>query len=134
MTFFIFIFVMEIHEEYISEQRIESIKCGKEGLLAIKDTMILLSGKWKIQIIGCLMIYGTMRFLDLRRRVDGIAAKMLSKELKELELNELIQRKVMQTKPITVEYELTPHGESLVNVIRELRSWGTLHRQYVFRK
>lgn len=80
------------------------------------------------------MMYGTMRFLDLRRRVDGIAAKMLSKELKELELNELIQRTVMHTKPITVEYELTPHGASLVNVIKELRSWGTSHRQHVFRK
>ena len=50
--------------------------CGKEGLLAIKDTMVLLSGKWKIQLIGCLMMYGTMRFMDLRRRVEGIAAKV----------------------------------------------------------
>jgi DNA-binding HxlR family transcriptional regulator len=125
---------METSEQTIRKQDIGSIECGKDGLLAIKDTMILLSGKWKIQIIGCLMMYGPMRFMDLRRRVEGIAAKMLSKELQELELNELIQRKVMQTRPVTVEYELTAHGASLEHVIKELRDWGTSHRQYLFRK
>jgi len=106
--------------------------CGKEGLLAIKDTMVLLSGKWKIQLIGCLMMYGTMRFMDLRRRVEGIAAKVLSKELQELEQNKLISRRVMNTRPVTVEYELTDHGASLLNVINEIRTWGVAHRQYLF--
>lgn len=108
--------------------------CGEDGLLAIKDAMILLSGKWKIQIIGRLMMDGTMRFMDLRRQVKGIAAKMLSKELQELEQNKPIRRHVMNTRPITVEYALTEHGNSLRHVISEIRTWGMAHRQYLFRR
>src|SRR3546814_328956 len=106
----------------------------KGRLTSIKDTMVLLSGKWKIQIIGCLMMYGTMRFMDIRRHIEGIAAKMLSKELQELEQNKLIRRNVMNTRPVTVEYELTEHGASLLNVISEIREWGVAHRQYLFHK
>jgi DNA-binding HxlR family transcriptional regulator len=116
----------------MEKQRIGPVTCGEDGLLAIKDTMELLSGKWKIQIIGCLMMHGTMRFMDLRRQVKGIAAKMLSKELQELEQNKLISRNVMDTRPITVEYVLTEHGSSLRNVIGEIRSWGVAHRRHVF--
>jgi DNA-binding HxlR family transcriptional regulator len=72
--------------------------------------------------------------MDLRRQVKGIAAKMLSKELQELEQNKLIRRNVMDTRPITVEYALTEHGASLLNVIREIRSWGVAHRKYIFQK
>lgn len=114
------------------KQRIGAAECGEDGLLAIKDAMELLSGKWKIQIIGCLMLHGTMRFMDLRRRVKGIAAKMLSRELQELEQHKLIRRNVMDTRPITVEYALTEHGISLQNVIGEIRSWGIAHRKHVF--
>ena len=93
-------------------------ECPKE-LLAIKDAMDVLSGKWKIHIIGTLMNYsGSLRFMDLLRLVDGIAAKMLSKELQDLEINLLVKRTVQNTKPITVEYELTPHGKTLEKIIR----------------
>ncbi|MDB5272863.1 MAG: transcriptional regulator [Chitinophagaceae bacterium] len=107
--------------------------CGPKHL-AIKDTMELLSGKWKIQIIGALMRNGTMRFMDLLREVDGIAAKMLSKELQELEINELVKRTVCDTKPITVEYEMTTYGRTLEKVIAELAHWGELHRKRIFKK
>ena len=103
-------------------------------LKAVKDTMVLLSGKWKIQIVGALTMNGPMRFMDLRRDVEGIAAKMLSKELYELEQNELVKRTVMPTKPITVEYELTKHGKTLETVINAIRMWGVEHRKYLFRK
>jgi len=107
--------------------------CGPKHL-AIKDTMELLSGKWKIQIIGALMRNGTMRFMDLLREVDGIAAKMLSKELQELEINELVKRTVCDTKPITVEYEMTTYGRTLEKVIAELAHWGEQHRKRIFKK
>lgn len=106
----------------------------KEQLLGIKDTMTLLSGKWKIQIVGWLLLYGKVRFMDLLRGLDGIGAKMLSKELQELEQNEVVIRKVMQTKPITVEYELTKHGETLSGVIDAISKWGVAHRQFLFKK
>ena len=116
------------------QQQPITIGCGKDDLRAIKDTMELLSGKWKIQIIGCMIMNGPMRFMDLRRRVEGIAAKMLSKELQELEMNKLIRRNVLPTRPVTVEYNLTEHGTSLLPVITEIRSWGIAHRQYLFQK
>lgn len=106
----------------------------KEQLIAIKDTMILLSGKWKIQIIGWLLLYGKVRFMDMLRGIDGIAAKMLSKELQELEQNEIVARTVMPTKPITVEYELTEHGKTLNSVINAISAWGVTHRKFLFKK
>jgi DNA-binding HxlR family transcriptional regulator len=106
----------------------------KEQLLGIKDTMTLLSGKWKIQIIGWLMQYGQVRFMDLLRGIDGIAAKMLSKELQELEQNKIVIRTVLPTKPITVEYELTEHGKTLSPVLDAISDWGVAHRKFLFRK
>jgi len=103
-------------------------------LMAIRDTMELLSGKWKIQIIGALMQKGTLRFMDLLREVDGIAAKMLSKELQELEINELVKRTVCNTKPITVEYEITAYGKTLEKIIGEIGNWGDQHRKRLFKK
>jgi len=109
------------------------MECSKI-FMAIKDSMELLSGKWKIQILGVLMYKGTIRFMDLLREVDGIGAKMLSKELQELEINELVSRTVFNTKPITVEYEITEYGKSMEPMIKEIIHWGIEHRKRVFRK
>jgi DNA-binding HxlR family transcriptional regulator len=106
----------------------------RQRLLAIRDAMDILSGKWKIQIIGALSIHGKLRFMDLLREVEGIAAKMLSKELQELEINELVTRTVCNTKPITVEYEITPYGKTLEKVICEIGNWGAEHRNRLFHK
>jgi DNA-binding HxlR family transcriptional regulator len=70
----------------------------------------------------------------MQREVQGITAKMLSKELKELEVNELVLRTVRNTTPVTVEYELTEYGKTLDNVIEELRDWGTKHRRRIIKK
>ena len=102
-------------------------------LLAIRDTMDVLNGKWKIAIIGSLT-FGEKRFKELQRDVDGITAKMLSKELKDLETNKLVKRTVFDTKPVTVEYRLTEHGKSLEKVIQELVNWGIRHREEIFDK
>ncbi len=115
----------------------EEQKLSKEcigQLLAIRDTMELLSGKWKIQIIGTLLRGGTMRFMELKRSLNGIAPKKLSNDLQELELNKLITRKVKETKPITVEYSLTEHGKTLDNLIGEIIYWGQNHRTEIIRK
>jgi DNA-binding HxlR family transcriptional regulator len=98
--------------------------------LAIHDTMEVLSGKWKIRIIGSLS-GGKKRFMELIAKIEGIAAKMLSKELQELELNGLVSRTVLNTKPITVEYELTDYGHSLKPIIDEMSAWGKKHREKV---
>jgi len=98
--------------------------------LAIRDTMDILSGKWKIRIIGSLS-FGKKRFMELKANIVGIAAKMLSKELQELEVNGLVKRTVLETKPVTVEYELTVYGQSLKPIINEMAAWGTQHRKRV---
>lgn len=102
-------------------------------LMAIRDTMDVLNGKWKIAIIGSLT-FGEKRFKELQRDVDGVSAKMLSKELKDLEINKLVKRTVFDTKPVTVEYRLTDHGRSLEKVIGEMVRWGNLHREKIFSK
>lgn len=102
-------------------------------LRAIGDTMELLAGKWKIQIIGTLLLNGTMRFMELKRALNGIAPKKLSKDLQQLETNKLLTRTVMNTKPITVEYELTSHGKTLENLINEVMDWGFNHREHIIK-
>lgn len=101
----------------------------KTRILAIKDTLEILSGKWKFHILGTLMFHGKMRFMDLLREVDGIGAKMLSKELQDMEMNRLITRAVQDTKPITVEYEITEYGRTLEPIIDEIAKWGAAYRQ-----
>lgn len=118
----------------IDKQQLEAAVCGQHGLLAIRDTMELLSGKWKIQIIGCIGMHGALRFMELRRLVAGIAAKMLSKELQELQQNKLVTRKVTESHALIVEYDLTEHGRSLLKLIGEIRSWGVGHRKFLFGK
>lgn len=100
--------------------------------LAIRDTMDILNGKWKIRIIGALS-FGARRFMELKGTIDGIAAKMLSKELQDLELNGLVSRKVLNTKPITVEYELTAYGHTLKPIIEVIAAWGKEHRDKIIR-
>lgn len=101
-------------------------------LRSVRDTMELLSGKWKIYIISALILGEKQRFMDLQRSIQGIGAKMLSKELQELEINQLVKRTVLNTKPITVEYEMTEYGKTLKSVITEIGRWGYEHRQRLF--
>ncbi len=101
---------------------------------AISDTMSILSGKWKFHILGTLIEGNKLGFMDLLREVNGIGTKMLSKELQDLEMNNLITRKVIQTKPITVEYTITNYGKTLSPLINELASWGVNYRNSMYSK
>lgn len=103
----------------------------KGHLRAIHDTLDLLSGKWKISIIGALSFNEKLRFGELQREINGIGAKMLSKELRDLEMNDLIIRTVKDTKPVTVEYSLTEYGNTLQEVILALSKWGMEHRRHI---
>jgi len=98
---------------------------------AISDAMSLLSGKWKFHILGTLIEGNALGFMDLQREIDGIGAKMLSKELQDLEMNNLITRKVMNTKPITVEYTITEYGRTLAPLIDAIAKWGMDYRQAI---
>ncbi|GAA5102414.1 hypothetical protein GCM10023210_43430 [Chryseobacterium ginsengisoli] len=103
----------------------------KKEMMAVQDSMDVLSGKWKISIISSICYYNKRRFSDILSDIDGISNKMLSKELKELEINKLVKRTVLDTQPVTVQYELTAHGLTLKTLINNLVEWGIQHRKEI---
>jgi len=98
------------------------------SLNAVKDALYVLNGKWKLPLILSLQD-GPKRFNEIQKSLGEITPKILSKELKDLELNEFVLRKVYSTTPVTVTYELTEYSGSLEKVIDELRNWGLQHRE-----
>lgn len=106
----------------------------KKEMMGVHDAMDVLSGKWKIPIISSICYYTERRFSDILNDVPGISNKMLSKELKELEMNKLIRRTVLDTQPVTVQYVLTDHGKTLQTIIENLTAWGLEHRKKIIGK
>lgn len=102
--------------------------CAKANL-AIRDTLDVVGGKWKLVLIAVLRS-GKKRFNELSREA-GISPRILSKELQDLEMNGLITREVCNTKPLTVQYELTPYSETLHEVLIAMEKWGSQHRSKV---
>ena len=102
----------------------------KSNLKSIGDALYAIGGKWKLRIIVALNS-GNKRFNDLQRLVDGISAKVLSAELKELEMNGFVRRQVITGFPIVVEYELTEYAATLGGVLDALGDWGAMHRETV---
>lgn len=104
-----------------------------DSINAVKDALYVLNGKWKILVIIALS-EGPKRFNEIERAIEGITPKALSKELRELELNEFVERKVFDTFPVKVTYELTPYSDSLKEIINSLVAWGKHHKKYLFKK
>ena len=107
-----------------------ALKKCTQTIMAIHDVMDILNGKWKISIMTCLC-YRQMRYSELLFEVKGISGKMLSRDLKELEANGLIKRKVLDTQPITVQYEATKYGATLNKVTGAIAEWGLEHRRRI---
>ncbi|HEV7331873.1 MAG TPA: helix-turn-helix domain-containing protein [Flavisolibacter sp.] len=114
----------------LTNNGIHTIEQCKANLLSIGDALYAIGGKWKLRIIVALMS-GNKRFNELQRLVEGISAKVLSAELKELEINGFIQRRVFTGTPIVVEYELTAYAGTLNDVLESLGKWGAMHRETV---
>ena len=94
---------------------------------AVEATLDLIDGKWKGVILFHLQA-GTQRFGELRRRMPGITQRMLTKQLRALEDDNLVIRKVYAEVPPRVEYTLSETGESLRPVIDTLKAWGEGHQ------
>jgi DNA-binding HxlR family transcriptional regulator len=90
----------------------------------IANSLWLISGKWKIYIIYNLR-RGPIRFGELKRILSPITQQMLTKQLREMERDQLIDRKVFEVIPPKVEYSLTPFGKSLNPVLDSWCKWGT---------
>ncbi|WP_428328250.1 winged helix-turn-helix transcriptional regulator [Mucilaginibacter sp.] len=117
-------------ESHFGNDKTHTPEACKASVSAVRDALYVLNGKWKLPLIVSLS-NGGMRFNDIQRSLDGITPKILSKELRELELNEFVTRKVFATTPVTIVYELTPYSRSLDSVVNELRNWGMQHRERI---
>ena len=107
-------------------------ECAK-AILPVRDALDILSGKWKLPIIIALT-FGNKRFSQMAKEIPGITDKMLSKELRDLEMNKLVKRTVYDAVPVIVEYSMTKYGKTLEKLIDELRDWGIQHRKNMIPK
>ncbi|HTB52738.1 MAG TPA: helix-turn-helix domain-containing protein [Ferruginibacter sp.] len=107
-------------------------ECTK-AIIPVRDALDILSGKWKLPIIISLS-FGNKRFGQMSKQIPGITDKMLSKELRDLEINQLIKRTVYDSVPVVVEYSMTPYGKTLEKLIDELQNWGLKHRKRIIEK
>jgi DNA-binding HxlR family transcriptional regulator len=102
----------------------------QSSLAAVQDALYVLNGKWKLPIIIALS-EGKTRFNEIQKNVEGIAPKVLSAELKTLELNGFVVREVFNEFPVLIEYKLTEYSNSLEPVITALRNWGMQHKERI---
>src|SRR4051812_19516231 len=108
-------------------------RCSATFVLAVNEAVNVINGKWKLPIIGSLL-FGKKRFKELEREIPRITARMLSKELKDLEANGMVSRTVYDSTPVMVEYELTRSGESFSDVLNAMIEWGLEHRKIAIGK
>ncbi|NTV31378.1 helix-turn-helix transcriptional regulator [candidate division WWE3 bacterium] len=92
----------------------------------VNITVKVIGGKWK-PIILWLLSQQKYRFSELRNEINGVTQKMLTQQLKELEKDGLIKRKVFPVVPPKVEYSLTPYGRSLQPLLAAMAEWGHRH-------
>jgi DNA-binding HxlR family transcriptional regulator len=101
----------------------------KQSMMHLRDAMDVINGKWKL-IILLVLQHRPFRFKELVREIE-ISPRMLSKELQDLEINGLITRSLMNSKPVSVEYAITKHGKTLNTVTAAIKEWGRRHRSLV---
>ena len=96
----------------------------KKNYCPVESTIDLIGGKYKALILWYLA-EKTLRFSELRKKISGATAKMLTQQLRELESQKLVFREVFPIVPPKVEYSLTELGRSLLPILVAMRNWGT---------
>jgi DNA-binding HxlR family transcriptional regulator len=106
----------------------EEDACKQSFVTAIKDALNVVSGKWKLAIV-CTLLRGPRRFNEIERLLAGLTPRMLARELRELEVNGVVQRVVVGPGAGAARsYQLTPSGQALEAVIVGMAQWGVEHR------
>lgn len=105
--------------------RAEPYGCSVEATLAV------IGGRWKSVIIFNLLQQGTLRHGELKRAIEGITPRMLTNQLRELERDGIVSRKVHAEVPPRVDYALTGHGKTLEPIMVAMRDWGAEHMDVV---
>jgi DNA-binding HxlR family transcriptional regulator len=90
-------------------------------------TLGVLGGRWKPAIL-CRLMHGTMRYGELKKSIEGISERMLVAQLRELENDGIISRRVFPEVPPRVEYEMTELGLTMKSVVATMSDWGNMHR------
>ncbi|WP_379965756.1 winged helix-turn-helix transcriptional regulator [Epilithonimonas sp. UC225_85] len=115
------------------EEPITKVNC-QNHLSSVEDALYVMGGKWKLKIIIALQEHGSIRFNELQRIVTGISARVLSNELKDLELNGFVKRIVhSEQTPVVVEYISTDYSKTLKPVIMALSEWGRTHKNNIIK-
>jgi DNA-binding HxlR family transcriptional regulator len=110
-----------------------TIRNQSEEVQALQDTIYVIGGKWRLPIINAIC-NGNKRFREIERSIPGITTRMLSRELKDMELNKLITRTVYDETPVLVEYESTDYCKTFGPVILAMIAWGKDHRKKITQK
>jgi DNA-binding HxlR family transcriptional regulator len=97
--------------------------------MAVQDTLEIIHGKWKLPILITLTTR-PFRFKQLAKEI-GITPRMLARELQDLEMNKLVSRTVLQTRPVSVEYAITEYGLTFQDVLDAMMNWGVKHRRKI---
>lgn len=103
----------------------KTFNCEKELTLSV------IGGKWKMLILWHLGKQGTKRFGELKALMPGITQRMLVNQLRELEEDLIVERKVYPVVPPKVEYSLTEHGKSLMPILDAMYEWGKNYMENV---
>lgn len=111
-------------KKQISDKRV-SLECS-----TVKTTLHVIGGKWKPLILFVLSDQ-TMRFSQIQRSIDGITQKMLTQQLRQLEADGLITRKVYPEIPPKVEYRITEFGKTLRPIFKSMDKWGKEYRRKI---
>lgn len=102
----------------------------KSEIVPIMDALYIINGKWRIPIMLTLM-EGNKRFSEIQKEVQKITSKVLANELKEMELNGIVEKKTDDQSRAKTEYQLTDYSSSLEPIIKSLRDFGIQHRKKI---
>jgi DNA-binding HxlR family transcriptional regulator len=105
----------------------------EDELRSLQDTLYFIGGKWRIPVINSIC-NGNRRFREIERSIPRITTRMLSRELKEMEMNKLVKRTVYADTPVLIEYEPTEYCRSFGKIIQAMIDWGKEHRRVVMKK
>lgn len=111
----------------IDEDQCLAVWCAGDDWCAITCTMAVIGNKWHPVIVHRLLDRGPLRFNELSSEIGAVTNKVLSESLDDLEEKALVERTVVNEKPVQVEYALTERGHSLEPVIGALAEWGKTH-------
>ena len=106
---------------------INALNCQQEDGMALLEVLNLFAGKWRMIILAPLFLRN-MRFTELQQLIPNITPRMLSKELKELEMSGIVTRTIYDDKFVLIQYSISNFARELEPIIRQLVEWGMRHR------